>query len=75
MCYLDVIGPGPWQETDYLMDGSTFTLITGLIIFCFVAIAVSVIVLLVVMRRRHNKEKTEVQPAKEEKQEIHNHET
>ena len=55
MSYLDVIGPGPWLQDEYLMDESTFLLITGIMLFCFIAIAVAVVVLLVVMwKRRHN---------------------
>ena len=55
MCYLDVIGPGPWL----LMDGTTFGFFTGLIIFCFAAIVVSIIVALVVMWIRSGNEPVE----------------
>lgn len=46
MSYLDaLIGPGTWL----IMDGSTLALFSGLILFCFVAIAISIVVVLVVM--------------------------
>lgn len=53
MGYLDaLIGPGPWL----IMDGSTLALFTGLIVFCFVTIAISIIVALVVMWIRSGNE-------------------
>ena len=55
MCYLDVIGPGPWL----LMDGTTFGFITGLMIFCFAAIVVSIVVALVVIWIRSGNETKE----------------
>lgn len=45
MCYLDVIGPGPWL----LMDGTTLSFYTGLLLFCFAAIIITIVTLLVVL--------------------------
>ena len=52
MSYLDVIGPGPWQ----IMDGTDLNIYTGLLIFCFSAIIITIVTLLVIMWIRSGNE-------------------